>query len=555
MKKVILLAAALLLTSKTITAQTSRTPDWTHNIDITNSDQATDIWVNPEGETYAFARIVNYNDHLDALVITKTNNQGQEVWRRFLYAVNANWQLFANAVTGDENGNVYFMYNEKTRYTDSNRNRIAIRKYSPTGDLIWNQYLTDSVENRTEEANRRVLEYKNGALYLLGSMYDESLWTTQDLDGILYKVNANNGSVIFRKVYNSQYSSDDVLKDLAVNDNGEIWAIGRSRGYAYSGNIYSNYDSFTLKWNANGDLQWERRLNGAGNGEDFGINLTVDAAGNCYTSSQLKRLYINALQVVIEKLSPDGTVLWSTASVSSSTGYTAKQPVKILPNGNVVFATSNSEGINIIALNSDNGTQAWATNFNRNNLGAQNRQSDLAVDHNGNIYITGSSRDNTPYGDGIDMTTLKYSPDGQFEWYSHITFGNYATAGDFGDVVKWNPANESVYIVGSVQDANYNSNYLIAKYGESALEVPTLNQSPIQVYPNPTRDIVNVKLKPSENIAFELYDINGRLIRQWQADNQAEDHHQIDLSGVTQGVYVLKVNADDYNFSHKVIKS
>ena len=112
MRKTLLLLSGLLLTTLSTNAQTSRTPNWTHNIDITNSDYATDIWVNPGGETYTFARITNHGGHLDALAITKTNDQGQELWKRFIYAVNTDWQLFANAVVGDENGNLYALFHQ-----------------------------------------------------------------------------------------------------------------------------------------------------------------------------------------------------------------------------------------------------------------------------------------------------------------------------------------------------------------------------------------------------------------------------------------------------------
>ncbi|MDI9257388.1 T9SS type A sorting domain-containing protein [Flavobacterium sedimenticola] len=552
MKKVFLLLVTLTVTQLSF-AQSEKNPDWMHHVDITNSDSAVDFWVNPNGESYALTRITNYGGQLDALALVKTNDSGQEVWKRFLYAVNNDWQLFANAVIGDESGNIYVMFNEKTRYTDSNRNRIVIRKYNANGDIIWNQYLSDSVENRTEEAARRVFEYKNGALYVLGSMYGENVWTTQGSDGILYKVQSDSGAIVFRKVYNSQYNSDDMLKDMAVNDAGEVWTIGRSRGYAYTGGVYSHYDSVALKWDANGNLLWERRLNGTGNAEDFGINLTIDTQGNCYTSSQLKRIGINALQVVIEKLSPSGTPVWTAASISSSTGYTAKQPVELLPNGNVVFAATNENGINIVALNGDDGLPVWNTNFNRNNLGAQNRQSDMAIDHNGNIFITGSSRDNTPYGNGIDMTTLKYSMSGEFLWFSYVTHGNYATAGDFGDVTRWNPSNQSLYVLGSVQDANFNTNFVVAKYGETALEVPTVSKS-VSLYPNPVKELLHLDLNLNQDCDVVLFDINGRMIKKWELGAR-DTNYSVDLSDVVRGIYILKVSSDDFTHSQKIIKS
>lgn len=554
MKKIFFHLASLCLFGALAHAQTSITPDWTHQVDITNSDYATDIWVDSAGATYAFGRITNYGGQLDALVITKTDNQGQEVWRRFLYAVDQNWQLFAQAVVGDAQGNLYFLYNEKTRYTDSNRNRIGVCQYSPEGDLIWNQYLTESIENRTEEAQRRVFKYHNGALYILGSMYDENLWTTQGSDGILYKVNAADGSIVWRKVYDSIYHSDDMLKDLAISDSGDIWAIGRSRGYAFTGGVYSNYDSVTLKWDAQGNFQGERRLNGSGNAEDFGINLTLDAAGNCYTSSQVKRLGINAMQVVIEKISGNGSVLWSKASVSSSTGYTTKQPIEVLPNGQVVFATSNADGINLIALHPDTGTELWTTQFNRNNLGAQNRQSDMTIDDQGNIYLTGSSRDNTPFGNGIDMTTLKYNANGQLLWYSYLTVGNYATAGDFGDVLRWNQDQQSLYVVGSVQDASNNNNYLIAKYGATGLGVSHAESSLLRLYPNPTQGWLYWRSEVAEKMVYELYDSNARLVKEGVLDPATETASAISLAHLPAGIYIFKGYTQGAQQTCKIIK-
>ncbi|MDC8000036.1 M4 family metallopeptidase [Aequorivita todarodis] len=70
----------------------------------------------------------------------------------------------------------------------------------------------------------------------------------------------------------------------------------------------------------------------------------------------------------------------------------------------------------------------------------------------------------------------------------------------------------------------------------------------IKAYPNPTGGIVNIKTT-TQISAIEVYNIYGQLV----ASNNNRD--QIDLTGFSQGIYILKVTAIDGRFSMiKVLK-
>jgi hypothetical protein len=385
-------------------------------------------------------------------------------------------------------------------------------------------------------------------LYLAGSQ--TSLETISNMDGMIIKIDGASGSLVQKIIFESEYQSDDTFRDVQVSDSGEMWAIGRSRGYMWPGGIYSHYDANVVKYNADGVLQWEHRENGTSNNEDFGINLTIDDEGNCYTSNQLRMLSVSQKKVVAQKIDPDGNVVWSYQYQGSSSEYNFKQPIELLPNGNVALVTSNSNGIVTTCLNGQTGAQIWMQNYNRNNMGAANHQRDMMTDADGNIYITGVSRDNTPFGAGYDMVTMKYDSAGNLQWLSNFNYGNYATMGDDGVGLKMDAAG-NIYAIGwTSHGENYNDDFLLLKYGSNLLGTPTHQIAKIVVYPNPASDRLNVDLPEMTSVQkIFITDFGGRTIKSW--DNAPIE---FDISELANAVYLLTVQTDTGTFTHKFVK-
>jgi hypothetical protein len=71
----------------------------------------------------------------------------------------------------------------------------------------------------------------------------------------------------------------------------------------------------------------------------------------------------------------------------------------------------------------------------------------------------------------------------------------------------------------------------------------------IAVYPNPTKDIINVTTSLN-NVKFDLFDMAGRKLRSGENQKRAE----IDMKNLPVGIYILQVNYDGNIYNKKIVK-
>lgn len=75
----------------------------------------------------------------------------------------------------------------------------------------------------------------------------------------------------------------------------------------------------------------------------------------------------------------------------------------------------------------------------------------------------------------------------------------------------------------------------------------------IRVYPNPSNGIFNVRIPQfTGKVTLQVVDLNGRTVY-----SQNEDHFNVEksinLGGLQNGVYILKVNGSEFNYSSKIM--
>ena len=92
-------------------------------------------------------------------------------------------------------------------------------------------------------------------------------------------------------------------------------------------------------------------------------------------------------------------------------------------------------------------------------------------------------------------------------------------------------------------------NVNIIKFG-SLTDVKTRNTSELKVYPNPVRDIINLK-NSGEFDRLKIYNIQGQLVLQ-KSLNQSQN---IDVSFLTEGIYTLILEDSKLTYTQKIIKS
>ncbi|HYG14516.1 MAG TPA: SBBP repeat-containing protein [Bacteroidia bacterium] len=72
----------------------------------------------------------------------------------------------------------------------------------------------------------------------------------------------------------------------------------------------------------------------------------------------------------------------------------------------------------------------------------------------------------------------------------------------------------------------------------------------ISIYPNPGNGIINVEFFAAGDNTITVYDISGRLLLSKPAVERSE---HLDLQYLSKGIYLLKVNGDNYSYTTKII--
>jgi Leucine-rich repeat (LRR) protein len=91
--------------------------------------------------------------------------------------------------------------------------------------------------------------------------------------------------------------------------------------------------------------------------------------------------------------------------------------------------------------------------------------------------------------------------------------------------------------------------YFTIDCAETALKPYEVNGT-IDIYPNPSDDIINIDIENINNAIIEIYNVSGILIFSKTLDSESE---KIDISGFSGGVYLVKVKQDSTVIIEKVV--
>ena len=105
---------------------------------------------------------------------------------------------------------------------------------------------------------------------------------------------------------------------------------------------------------------------------------------------------------------------------------------------------------------------------------------------------------------------------------------------------------------GTLLDSVQNYSLVVSGFDQASLSNENFQQEKISVYPNPVRDFINVNSSNHQFISYELYDIQGRLIKKESVSNLS--NFQIDSAALSKGMYVLSLVSANGNFVRKIIK-
>jgi hypothetical protein len=242
----------------------------------------------------------------------------------------------------------------------------------------------------------------------------------------------------------SQGANASVATALAVGSNGQIYVTG------YSYRDIANYDYVTIAYSNSGTPLWTNRYDGP-YGPDLPTALALDGNGNVFVTGYSYTTNLTYEYATVA-YSASGSTLW-TRRYGGVTGVESRaQSVAVDTNGNV-FVTGYSSGASnydfATIKYSNNGVPIWTNRFS-NGLSFNNSNDQatrVAADRDGNVLVMGVS----PNGNtNNDYLTIKYSGTGGTLWA--IRYDGPPAANDRSSDLAIGPGNE-VYVTG-MSDAN-----------------------------------------------------------------------------------------------------
>lgn len=202
---------------------------------------------------------------------------------------------------------------------------------------------------------------------------------------------------------------------LTVDADGNVYVTGESE---YSG-FASDYA--TIKYDAHGNQLWATRYES--NAKDNPRGIALDARGNVYVTGQAWGSG-NYADFTTIKYDPNGNQLW--IAYYGGAGNDDANGIAVDDAGNVYVTGSVALGSNDCAtVKYDSaGNELWVRSFD-----GTAHQDDggraIAVDENGNVYVTGACMDTLTY---YDFLTISYDSSGNLRWL--FTFDSADSAED-----------------------------------------------------------------------------------------------------------------------------
>ena len=195
---------------------------------------------------------------------------------------------------------------------------------------------------------------------------------------------------------------DHILTDLATDGNGNVYVTGDSGGYV------------TVKYDSSGNKLWAKRLQWEKN--LWNPSLTVDSNGNIYLTGQTQWFesqepHLNTYDVVLAKYDPSGNLLWF--KTYDNGGNETGQDVAVDANGDIYLTGWDlATPPTLFLMKADaSGNLLWNKPYA---AGLGTKGFGLALDNQHQIYVAGSLL-GAPYAQS-DFLMLKYDSSGNRLW-------------------------------------------------------------------------------------------------------------------------------------------
>jgi hypothetical protein len=290
----------------------------------------------------------------------------------------------------------------------------------------------------------------------------QSFGAGSDYDYATIKYNAD-GQQQWVTRYNGSGNLGDAAYAIAVDSSGSVYVTGGSIG-SDTGSDYT-----TIKYDSSGQEQWVARYNGPANGDDTAQAFAVDDLGNVYVTG-VSRGAGTEFDYAKVKYNSAGQQQWTARYHGPGTGLDQAHAIAVDGSGNV-YVTGESNGLgsslDYATIKYDSiGQQQWVARYNGPGNGSDQAYA-IAVDSSGNAYVTGQS-----YGSetSYDYATLKYDSAGLEQWV--VRYNGPGNFFDIAYAIAVD-ASGNVYVTGQSDGGGTAYDYATIKYVQGPTPTPT----------------------------------------------------------------------------------
>lgn len=534
----------LVLTFSNLNAQ-QVTQQWARVFDFNGqnnkSDAVKDIVVDNNGNVYVTGFTFGSANPNGTILTLKYNADGTLVWSRVYTDTNL-YAASANAIALDNSGNIYVAgwRSLQNQYQD-----MVLLKYNPAGTLLWRQSY-NGTGNVSDEA--LVIKTDDNYVYIAGYTYN--LNGGQDFATLKYSL---GGSLLWVKTYGDPIYPD-IAKGLDVDNLGNVYVTGEGYGQT------TQYDYLTIKYTSNGTQEWAVTYD-FNDSYDNSAAIDVDNQGNVYVTGSSYNQSSNDYATI--KYNTSGQLQWVKRYDGPGGGNDEASSIIVDDNGSVYvtgYSYANASGPDYLTIKyNEQGNTIWTKRYNGNNSGFGDYSTKIMLDTTGDVYVTGYAY----YGTGRyhDFTTIKYDKtNGIQAWimsYDYNGLYEYANA-------MYVDRSGSVYVAGSVMFAVNNTNAGVVKYSQPLVMGNNNQNNNIakdfrleQNYPNPFNPSTNISYSApyAGNVKISVFDITGKLVSEIvnEYKNAGVYSFKFEGSNLSSGTYFYKMETERFTDVKKMI--
>jgi uncharacterized repeat protein (TIGR01451 family)/uncharacterized delta-60 repeat protein len=460
------------------------TQQWTRSYGgVSSSDQAYAAAVDITGAVSVSGYTLDSTNATNAYETIRYNGAGALQWRRTGTPVAAPSNSPATAYSvavdstgavvaaGFDGGTVDYNISGTLQWTASNGGNVAAVTIDSGNNVYVSSAGTDFSTTEFNAAGAAQWTTASSTIDATG-LPDEFVAMGVDTQGNSYTAGNSTagyrlakfnsaGALIWSRAYNTPGNHAANVVGVAVDASGDAYVTGS----VADANGATDYG--TVKFDADGNQVWAQLYNRTGTSFNAPIAIALDSGGNVYVTGQGTSASGN-VDFATLKYDANGSLLWSRLYDDSVHGQDYAGAMAVDANGNVyVTGTVQGTGTNGLDIGTvmydTSGVQQWAVAYNGPDSGDDGARA-IAVDNTGNVVVIGYS---DSAGGPDELTTIKYNGSGQPIWSK-----NYHGGGDLADEPGMVDIDASgdVYVAGTSTDSTGQQRALTIKYSTGGLQ-------------------------------------------------------------------------------------